>query len=181
VGRPAQGRDRPRVQGQGVGDLGGSWRFISDTGNAWYDAQVAAGKTPAEIDEYLAQFDVWDRYDWDHDGDFDEPDGYIDHFQAVHAGQGEDAGGGAQGADAIWSHRWYVNGGDYGLTGPVVGGQDNFMGGSRIGQSKYWFGDYTTEPENGGSASSRTSSATTSACPTTTTPRAARTAPPSGP
>ncbi|MBC9820581.1 immune inhibitor A domain-containing protein [Terrabacter sp. MAHUQ-38] len=133
-----------------VEDFGGSWQFISDTGNAWYDSQVAAGKTPAEIDAYLAQFDVWDRYDWDHDGNFDEADGYIDHFQAVHAGQGEDAGGGAQGEDAIWSHRWYVNGDDFGLTGPVLDGKDNFMGGSRIGQSKYWFGDYTTEPENGG-------------------------------
>jgi immune inhibitor A len=133
-----------------VEDLGGSWRFISDTGNAWYDAQLAAGKTPADIDAYLAQFDVWDRYDFDHDGSFNEPDGYIDHFQAVHAGMGEDAGGGAQGEDAIWSHRWYVNGTDYGLTGPSTGGTSNLMGGARIGQSKYWLGDYTTEPENGG-------------------------------
>ncbi len=131
-------------------DNGGSWDFIQDSGNAWWDAQLAAGKTPAEIDAYLAQFDVWDRNDWDHDGNFDEADGYIDHFQAVHAGEGEDAGGGAQGEDAIWSHRWYVNGDDYGLTGPVVGDTQNKAGGARIGQSKYWLGDYTTEPENGG-------------------------------
>ena len=64
-------------------------------------------------------FDVWDRYDADNDGNFDEPDGYLDHFQAVHAGEGEDAGGGAQGEDAIWSHRWYVNCTDYGITGPA--------------------------------------------------------------
>ncbi|MFD7444824.1 immune inhibitor A domain-containing protein [Streptomyces sp. NPDC059909] len=131
-------------------DTGGSWDFIQDTGDAWWNTQIAAGKTPAEIDAYLAQFDVWDRNDWDHDGDFDEPDGYIDHFQAVHAGMGEDAGGGAQGEDAIWSHRWYVNGDDFGLTGPVVGSDQNKAGGARIGQSKYWFGDYTTEGENGG-------------------------------
>jgi len=56
----------------------------------------------------LSQFDVWDRYDNDGDGNFDEPDGYIDHFQAVHAGEGEETGGGAQGTDAIWSHRWYA-------------------------------------------------------------------------
>ena len=133
-----------------VEDFGGSWAFIQDTGDAWWDAQVAAGKTPAEIDAYLSQFDVWDRNDWDNDGNFDEADGYIDHFQAVHAGQGEDAGGGAQGTDAIWSHRWYVNGDDYGQTGPTVGSTQNKAGGARIGQSKYWFGDYTTEPENGG-------------------------------
>ena len=133
-----------------IEDFGGSWAFISDAGNAWYEAQLGANKTPAEIDQYLAQFDVWDRYDFDNDGNFDESDGYIDHFQAVHAGAGEDAGGGAQGADAIWSHRWYVNGTDYGLTGPTVGTTTNLSGGARIGQSKYWLGDYTTEPENGG-------------------------------
>jgi immune inhibitor A len=131
-------------------DVGGSWDFIQDSGNAWWDSQIAAGKTPAEIDAYLAQFDVWDRNDWDHDGNFDEADGYIDHFQAVHAGEGEDAGGGAQGEDAIWSHRWYVNGDDYGLTGPQLGETQNKAGGARIGGSKYWLGDYTTEPENGG-------------------------------
>ena len=27
----------------------------------------------------------------------------------LHAGEGEEAGGGAQGADAIWSHRWYAS------------------------------------------------------------------------
>ncbi|WP_424851847.1 immune inhibitor A domain-containing protein [Streptomyces sp. SAI-170] len=131
-------------------DYGGSWDFIQDSGNAWWNAQIAAGKTAAEIDAYLAQFDVWDRNDWDHDGDFDEADGYIDHFQAVHAGEGEDSGGGAQGEDAIWSHRWYVNGDDFGITGPSVGGTQNKAGGARIGESKYWFGDYTTEGENGG-------------------------------
>jgi len=129
-----------------VEDFGGSWAFIQDAGDAWYQAQIDDGKTPAEIDAYLSQFDVWDRNDYDNDGNFDEPDGYIDHFQAVHAGQGEDAGGGAQGEDAIWSHRWYVNGDDYGVTGPA----GNLAGGTQIGDSGIWLGDYTTEPENGG-------------------------------
>jgi immune inhibitor A len=133
-----------------VEDYGGAWQFIEDTGNAWYDAQVAAGRSMADIEAELATFDVWDRYDFDADGDFDEPDGYLDHFQAVHAGEGEDAGGGAQGEDAIWSHRWYVNPTDFGLTGPVVGGEEVFFGGSRIGDTDYWIGDYTVEAENGG-------------------------------
>ena len=38
------------------------------------------------------KFDVQDRYDYDDDGDFREPDGYIDHFQVVHAG-GDEADG----------------------------------------------------------------------------------------
>ena len=129
-----------------VEDAGGSWAFISDSATAWYDAQVDAGRSLDEIKAELRTFDVWDRYDHDNDGDFDEPDGYIDHFQAVHAGEGEDAGGGAQGEDAIWSHRWYVNSTDFGRTGPA--GAE--FGGTQIGDTGIWIGDYTIEPENGG-------------------------------
>jgi immune inhibitor A len=121
------------------------WLFIRDSVKAWYDDQVAKGRTPAEIKAYLAQFDKVDRYDYDDDGDFNEPDGYIDHFQAIHAGEGEEAGGGAQGADAIWSHRWYAYDG-YTDRGPA----GNQAGGVPIGDTGLWVGDYTTEPENGG-------------------------------
>jgi immune inhibitor A len=123
-----------------------TWLYVRDSANAWYNAQIAAGQTPAQIDAYLAQFDVWDRYDYDHDGNFNEPDGYIDHFQAVHAGDGEETGGGAQGTDAIWSHRWYAFYNNIGFTGPAF----NPYGGVKIGNSNYWIGDYTVEPENGG-------------------------------
>jgi immune inhibitor A len=131
-----------------VEDNGGSWAFIRDTGNAWYQQQLET-KKPEEIKAYLSQFDVWDRYDFDGDGDFNEADGYIDHFQAVHAGEGEDAGGGAQGEDAIWSHRWYAYG-SQGQTGPTVGGEQNLLGGTQIGDSGIYIGDYTVEAENGG-------------------------------
>jgi immune inhibitor A len=124
-------------------------RFMQDQGVAWYNAQIAAGQTPAQIDAMLATFDVWDRYDFDHDGNFDEADGYIDHFQSVHAGEGEETGGGAQGTNAIWSHRSYANGGAVGV-GPTVDGTPNLANGIRIGNSSKWIGDYTIEPENGG-------------------------------
>jgi immune inhibitor A len=123
-----------------------TWVFVDHSIDAWYDAQISAGKTPAEIDDYLSQFDVWDRYDMDGDSNFNEPDGYIDHFQAVHAGEGEETGGGAQGQDAIWSHRWYAY---YAANGPDGVGPSSF-GGVKIGGSNYWIGDYTVEPENGG-------------------------------
>jgi immune inhibitor A len=122
------------------------WRFVDDSADAWYAQQVAAGMSAAQIDAYLSKFDVWDRYDIDGDGNFNEPDGYIDHFQAVHAGEGEETGGGAQGTDAIWSHRWYAW---YSANGPDGTGPNNF-GGTRVGNSSYWIGDYTVEPENGG-------------------------------
>jgi len=133
-----------------VGDRG-AWAFVNDTLAAWYKKQLDAGKTPAVIDEYLSQFDKWDRYDFDHDGNFDEGDGYIDHFQAVHSGQGEEVGGGTLGQAAIWSHRWYNQTTRKGRGGPTLDdGRANNNGGQRVGQSKYWVGDYTVEPENGG-------------------------------
>lgn len=116
-------------------------RFIQDSANAWYDQQVASGKTDAEIVEYLQTYDQWDRYDHDGDGVFTEPDGYIDHFQAVHAGEGEEAGAPSW---AIWSHRW--------VAGIFTGGGPSWnpIGGVKIGNTDFWIRDYTTEPENGG-------------------------------
>jgi immune inhibitor A len=123
-----------------------TWLFVRDSVNAWYNNQIAAGKTVADINTYLAKFDVWDRYDSNGDGNFNQPDHYIDHFQIVHAGEGEETGGGAQGTDAIWSHRWYAYYNNIGATGP----DGAKLGGIRIGNSDYWIGDYTVEPENGG-------------------------------
>lgn len=123
-----------------------TWAFVQDSANTWYANQLAAGKTPAQIDAYLAQFDVWDRYDYNGNSNFNEPDGYIDHFQAVHAGSGEETGGGSQGTDAIWSHRWYAFFNNIGVTGPAF----NLLGGVHVGGSSYWIGDYTVEPEDGG-------------------------------
>jgi immune inhibitor A len=122
------------------------WLFIRDTVNGWYNAQIAAGKTPEQINQYLSKFDIWDRYDYDGDGNFNEPDGYIDTFQSVHSGEGEEAGGGALGAEAIWSHSWYAY---YNLIG-TAGPSFNKMGGIQIGDSNYWVGKYTIQPENGG-------------------------------
>ncbi len=122
------------------------WLFIRDTVNGWYNEQIAAGKTPAQINAYLAQFDKRDRYDYNGNGNFDEPDGYIDTFQSVHSGEGEEAGGGALGSEAIWSHSWYAFSNLMGIAGPAF----NKLGGIQIGNSDYWVGKYTIQPENGG-------------------------------
>ncbi len=138
------GRPEP---GQTSGDSNTVYRIIRDAISQWVADQRAAGKTPQQIRDYLSQFDVWDRYDHDGDGNFDEPDGYIDHFQIIHAGEGEEAGGGAQGADAIWSHRWYANWPGIGVVGPSP---DALLGGYEFPGTNIWVGDYTIEPENGG-------------------------------
>ncbi|WP_413101488.1 immune inhibitor A domain-containing protein [Streptomyces sp. Inha503] len=123
-----------------------AWDLIRDGVNQWAKDQKAAGRTDAQIKADLAKYDQWDRYDYDADGNFNEPDGYIDHFQIVHAGEDESAGGGVQGENAIWAHRWYAYGTDAGKTGPG----ENKSGGTQIGDTGIWVGDYTMQPENGG-------------------------------
>lgn len=121
------------------------WHAVSDGVTAWYEQQLKDGATPEETAASLAEFDVQDRYDHDGDGDFNEPDGYLDHFQIVHAGEDASAGGGAQGDNAIWAHRWYAFGDSSGSSGPEF----NPLGGTEIGDTGLWVGDYTMQPENG--------------------------------
>lgn len=45
----------------------------------------------------------WPQFDQNHDGE-------VDAMWIIHAGRGEEAGGGAQGAFAIWSHSWSLSG-----------------------------------------------------------------------
>ncbi|WP_090832455.1 MULTISPECIES: immune inhibitor A domain-containing protein [unclassified Bacillus (in: firmicutes)] len=88
----------------------------------------------------LADYDEFDQYDLDGDGNRNEPDGLVDHLMVLHAGVGQEAGGGKLGDDAIWSHRWTLNG-----VYPVANTT------AKVG---YWGGkmaayDYTIEPEDG--------------------------------
>ncbi|MEJ5946343.1 immune inhibitor A domain-containing protein [Pseudokineococcus basanitobsidens] len=124
----------------------GAWYLVRDAVNQWMADREAAGATDEEIAAELAEFDQQDRYDYDGDGDFNEPDGYIDHFQIVHAGGDESDGDPTYGEDAIWAHRWYAFGTDQGRTGPA----QNLLGGTQIGDTGLWVGDYTVQPENGG-------------------------------
>jgi len=121
-----------------------TWYLIQDAINAWVDGQHAQGKTDAQIKATLASYDQWDRFDYDGDGNFNEPDGYIDHFQIVHAGGDQADGDKQQGEDAVWSHRWaafqnFTSGPDF-----------NKLGGTQIGTTGLWVRDYTIQPENGG-------------------------------
>jgi immune inhibitor A len=116
-----------------------TWALIRDGVSQWVaDQKRLFGRTDAQIKRQLAEFDQQDRYDYDGDGDFNEPDGYIDHFQAD--------GDPQQGEDAIWSHKWYAYADQQGVTGPA----QNKLGGTPIGKSGIWVGNYTIQPENGG-------------------------------
>ncbi|MEH7440159.1 immune inhibitor A domain-containing protein [Neobacillus drentensis] len=101
------------------------------------DALVAAAASGMN----LADYDVFDQYDLDGDGDLNEPDGLVDHLMVLHAGVGQEAGGGALGDDAIWSHRWNL-GGVY--TVPGTKANVDYWKEGRMGAF-----DYTIEPEDG--------------------------------
>lgn len=90
----------------------------------------------------LSEFDQFDLYDLDGDGNQNEPDGLVDHLMVLHAGVGQEAGGGALGDDAIWSHRWVLNG-VYRVPGTAGTAQVPYWGGSMAAY------DYTIEPEDG--------------------------------
>ncbi|HYN97952.1 MAG TPA: immune inhibitor A domain-containing protein [Pilimelia sp.] len=123
-----------------------TWDLVRDAANQWVADQRAAGRSAADVAAELRTFDQWDRYDFDGDGIFSESDGYLDHFQIVHAGGDQADGDPWQGEDAIWSHRSFAFQTDEDLTGPA----GNLRGGAEIAGTGLWIGDYTVQPENGG-------------------------------
>jgi immune inhibitor A len=101
------------------------------------DALVAAAESGID----LAEYDHFDQYDLDGDGNQNEPDGLVDHLMVLHSGVGQEAGGGKLGDDAIWSHRWVVGNAPFRVPGTTAA-------------VPYWGGqmaafDYTVEPEDG--------------------------------
>ncbi|MGS0692997.1 immune inhibitor A domain-containing protein [Shewanella sp. 0m-4] len=77
---------------------------------------AVAGMSDAE----LARYDIEDPFDLNNNGVTNEADGIIDHVMIFHSSIGEEAGGGMLGADAIWSHRSFVDGGSYMLPGTAI-------------------------------------------------------------
>ena len=140
-----------------------TWFLVRDALAIWTQGRLDAGWSMERIQNYLRTFDHQDRYDFDGDGDFYEPDGYIDHFQIVHAGGDQADGDPTFGGDAIWSHRWNAQIQPFG-TGPEGGAP---IGGVNVGEggisdpsgsaveipnnpTGIWVNDYTIQPENGG-------------------------------
>ncbi len=84
----------------------------------------------------FSEFDTIDPYDRDGDGNFFEPDGWVDNLFIVHTGSGAEWTGQT---DTIWSHSWSLVVDDFGNEIPPV-----IVDGVRIM-------DYSMEPEYGGS------------------------------
>ncbi|EDL62806.1 immune inhibitor A domain-containing protein [Bacillus sp. SG-1] len=102
----------------------------------------ALNMAAADPNVNLADYDQWDRYDLDGDGNYLEPDGLVDHLMVIHSGVGEEAGGGSLGSDAIWSHRWNL-GGVFPIAGSAKPEVDYW------GVGTMYAYDYTIEPEDG--------------------------------
>lgn len=83
----------------------------------------------------FSEFDTVDPYDRDEDGNFFEPDGWVDNLFVVHTGSGAEWTGQV---DVIWSHSWDMSVDDYG--NPV---DEVMVDGVQIM-------DYSMEPEYGG-------------------------------
>ncbi|MDR7073069.1 immune inhibitor A domain-containing protein [Fictibacillus barbaricus] len=100
---------------------GGSKQLVRDV----YVAAKAAGIP-------LENYDLEDPHDLDGDGNLWESDGLVDHLQIIHAGMGQEAGGGSLGDNAIWSHR-----------------SASFYDPDGLGKGLPGFYDYTMMPEDG--------------------------------
>ncbi|MBI3016752.1 MAG: immune inhibitor A [Deltaproteobacteria bacterium] len=129
-------------------DIEGPGGHDNANGPVWRVMEDMAREMKGPLD--WSQFDTIDRYDWDNDGNLNEPDGYLDHVMIVHAGEGQEAGGGAQGDDAIWSHRSRAKYQPLG-GGKNVGPQKYAQrGGIQISaEQDLWILDYTMMPEDG--------------------------------
>ena len=136
-------------------DLPESWYGADDagtddlTGPVWRVARDAIAKFAADN----PGFD-WEQYDqenpWGITGDnFNKPDGYLDHLILIHAGSDQSAGGGAQGADAIWAHSWGIYENYSGGPGDGPGMMIPGTGGQGPQAKGIWAYNYTINPEDG--------------------------------
>ncbi len=119
------------------------WFLVRDALAYWVDSKLASGWTMDKVRNYLKTFDELDRYDFDEDGNFKEPDGFIDHFQLVHAGGDESDG------DPVYGDRRHLGPQGHAQvqppgTGPEGGAQ---IGGVNAGEGGASGGGIVNVPE----------------------------------
>ncbi|WP_251028679.1 immune inhibitor A domain-containing protein [Bacillus sp. ISL-18] len=132
------------IEGQAYGWLkvpGTAAYYGADKASGGHDNVTPGGSKQLVVDTYAAakaagiplqDYDLEDPHDLDGDGNFWEPDGLVDHLQIIHSGMGQEAGGGAQGDNAIWSHR-----------------SAKLVDPDGLGKGLPGFYDYTMMPEDG--------------------------------
>ena len=123
-----------------------TWLFVRDSVNAWYKGQFQPEGRPAQINAYLGQFDVGTATTTTATATSTSRTAISITSRTFTRGKARRRAAARKGSNAIWSHRWYAFYTQIGINGPPF----NKFGGVRIGESDYWVGDYTIEPENGG-------------------------------
>ena len=130
------GADRCTPDGEGGWVAGPPQGMRGHPDNPNGAGQLATDAVEALMAQYpdfpLSDYDIEDQFDRDDDGNFYEPDGYVDHVVLVHAGEDKSGGGGAQGTYAIWAH-----------SSTVVGGDE-------IGDTGLRLANYIVQPEDSG-------------------------------
>ena len=147
-----------------MGEFYPGWVQV-DHSEAWYgweaddvspDGLVPCNGTPSgfgfefviDVVDKINEMDPnYDWSQWDLDGDQ-----IVDHFMLVHAGVGNEAGGGAQGNMAIWSHSWDV----WTVTYDDEGNPIDFEYGYQVAgmdtpedeSDDIWVANYTVVPED---------------------------------
>ncbi len=112
------------------------------------NAQYPGADTSENSDFSWADWDQEDVFDYDNDGNFLEPDGYVDHFFLIEPGEHD---GGEYGQFLIWPHSADVNPAAHG-TGPSgnpLGGYQVALNGSHP-LGSIWILNYTVSNETGG-------------------------------
>ena len=121
-----------------------TWALIQDAVNPWVADQKAAGRTDAQIKADLQSFDQWDRYDFDGDGNFNEPRRLHrplpDRARRRRPGRRRPAAGRGRHLVAPLERL------------PGTGHGPGVQQGRRHPDRRtgLWVGDYTIQPENGG-------------------------------
>ena len=103
-------------------------------------------RRPAEINEYLSQFDKCGPLRLQRQRRVQRAGRLHRHLPVGPRRRGRRSRRWGPGCEAIWSHSWYAYSNLIGTAGPDF----NKLGGIQIGNSDYWVGKYTIQPENGG-------------------------------
>ncbi len=86
----------------------------------------AARKAAQDPKVKMTDYDRYDYYDFDNDGNIYEPDGLIDKLVVIFSGVGESEGGGKLGSKSIWEHVSEVPFTEHGNPKTIVGTKSKY-------------------------------------------------------
>ena len=159
---------KPRAEyGRSHRPEGGDWRNDRDPEGMVEETLALVAKQHPDLD--WSAFDRWDPTDWDGDGVLAEPDGYLDHFVIVFAGNGQSSCHGLfqlqrkldpnagpevlttlsapelECVDRLWPHRFLIQ--KRTGEGPQVEGRRHTRGGAPVLAERLWAQDYNMQSE----------------------------------